>query len=192
MAFNINDMKSSLKGGGARPNLFDVQISFPGSIRSLVSQQNDVTFKVEAAQIPQSTVGLIQVPYFGRFMKYAGDRTFQPWQVNVINDEDFKLRHALESWSNSINEMIGNKRKLNAADYKQTAYVQQYSKTGRVIRTYKFDGIFPVSVGEINLEWSPNDQIERFAVVFEFDYWTVVDGNTGTLRGATVGSADSN
>jgi hypothetical protein len=192
MAFNINEMRNNgLQFGGARPNHFDVDITFPSSIRSLVNQQRDITLKVQAAQIPSSTLGVIQVPFFGRFTKYAGDRTFQPWQVNVLNDEDFKLRNALESWSNSINEMVGNKRKAgigsDAGDYKTSALVRQYGKKGNILRTYKFEGIFPAQIAEINLEWASNDQIEQFSVVFEYDYWTVEGGTTGTLKGSNVG-----
>lgn len=188
MAFNINEMRNNgLQFGGARPNYFDVTITLPSSIRSLVNQEKDITLKVQAAQIPSSTLGVIQVPFFGRFTKYAGDRTFQPWQVNVLNDEDFKLRNALESWSNSINEMVGNKRKTNIDDYKTSALVRQYGKKGNVLRTYKFDGIFPAQIAEINLEWASNDQIEQFSVVFEYDYWTVDGGSTGTLKGSNVG-----
>lgn len=188
MAFNINEMRNNgLQFGGARPNYFDVIIAFPSSIRSLVNQEKDITLKVQAAQIPSSTLGVIQVPFFGRFTKYAGDRTFQPWQVNVLNDEDFKLRNALESWSNSINEMVGNRRKSNIEDYKTSAFVRQYGKRGNVLRTYKFEGIFPAQIAEINLEWASNDQIEQFSVVFEYDYWTVDGGSTGTLKGSNVG-----
>ena len=159
-------------------------------ITNLANPERDITLKVQAAQIPSSTLGVIQVPFFGRFVKYAGDRTFQPWQVNVLNDEDFKLRHALETWSNLINEMVGNKRNLFLGNnYKTSALVRQYGKKGKndVLRTYKFEGIFPAQISEINLEWASNDQIEQFSVVFEYDYWTVVDGNTGTLKGSGVG-----
>lgn len=189
MAFNINEMKNNgLQLGGARPNQFDVTITLPTAITNLVNQERDITLKVQAAQIPSSTVGVIQVPYFGRFMKYAGDRSFQPWQVNVLNDEDFKFRHALETWSNLINEMVGNKRNgfLGNA-YKTSALVRQYGKRGNILRTYKFDGIFPSQIAEINLEWASNDQIEQFSVVFEYDYWTVDSGTTGTLKGSGVG-----
>jgi len=195
MAFNINEMKNNgLRLGGARPNQFDVIIELPSSIRTLADKEKDITLKVQAAQIPSSTLGVIQVPYFGRFMKYAGDRSFQPWQVNVLNDEDFKFRHALESWSNSINEMVGNKRKAfidpagNVGNaYKTSALVRQYGKRGNILRTYKFEGIFPAQIAEINLEWASNDQIEQFSVVFEYDYWTVDGGSTETLKGPKVG-----
>ena len=189
MAFNINEMKNNgLQLGGARPNQFDVTITLPQVITG-VNQEKDITLKVQAAQIPSSTLGVIQVPYFGRFMKYAGDRTFQPWQVNVLNDEDFKFRHALESWSNLINEMVGNKRNVFIGNaYKTSALVRQYGKRGNILRTYNFNGIFPAQIAEINLEWASNDQIEQFSVVFEYDYWTVVQSSQNdTLSGPIVG-----
>ena len=172
MAFNINEMKNNgLQLGGARPNQFDVTITLPQVITGLVNQEKDITLKVQAAQIPSSTLGVIQVPYFGRFMKYAG------------------VRHALESWSNLINEMVGNKRNVFIGNaYKTSALVRQYGKRGNILRTYKFDGIFPAQIAEINLEWASNDQIEQFSVVFEYDYWTVVQSSQNdTLSGPIVG-----
>lgn len=184
MPFNINEMKTNLQYGGARPNLFDVQINFPSSVANL-----DTKFKVQAAQIPPATLGIIQVPYFGRFLKLAGDRTYPGWQVNIINDEDFTIRNAMELWSNAINELVGNKRKKSASQnsYKTTALVTQYGKTGDPIRQYEFVGIFPAQVGDIALDWSNVDQIELFPVLFEYDYWVVKGGDTGTLTGSTIG-----
>lgn len=190
MTFNINDMKNELKFGGARPNLFSVQIEFPRGIGIPSDAERDTTFKVQSAQIPPATIGIIQVPYFGRFMKLAGDRTYPGWQVNVINDEDFKIRHAMELWSNAINELAGNKRKTQVSrnDYKKTATVTQYGKTGSPIRTYKFEGIFPVQVGDIALDWANVDQIEVFPVLFEYDFWKVVSGTPyGGINSRTIG-----
>ena len=189
MAFNINEMKSELKFGGARPNLFSVTIGFPTNLGIPGDPTRDTTFKVQSAQIPSATVGIIQVPYFGRFMKLAGDRTFPGWQVNVINDEDFKIRHAMELWSNGINELAGNKRKaqIPGNDYKKTATVNQYNKTGEIVRQYEFVGIFPAQVGDIALDWANIDQIETFPVLFEYDYWRVIDGKTLGLIGRTIG-----
>ena len=137
---------------------------------------------VQASQIPESTLGTIEVPYFGRKIKLAGDRTFAQWTVTVINDEDFLIRNAMEAWSAAINSHQGNLRGFpNASplNYKSQAQVVQYSKTGEILRTYQFNGIYPQSVASIPVDWNTTDDIERFDVTFDFDWWEVVGGTTG-------------
>lgn len=173
MAFNINEFKSQLVGGGARPTLFQVQILNP------VDPVADfkVPFMVKAAQLPQSTLGSFTVPYFGRQVKYAGDRTFGDWTVTVINDEDFIVRNAMEAWSNAINTHDGNLRAL-PQDYKSNGLITQYGKDGSPLRTYVFEGLFPITVSEITMDWSTGDTIEDFQVTFQYDFWRV-EGATG-------------
>jgi hypothetical protein len=179
MAFNINTIRQELRGGGARQNLFEVLITIKGATRANEAS-NKTLFMCQAAQLPSSQVGTIQVPYFGRFLKLAGDRTFDPWTVTIINDEDFLIRNAMEEWSNGINLLQANEREL--VEYKSTAQVTQYSKTGTAIRTYNFEGIFPSAVSSIDLGWDQNDAIETFQVEFQYDYFTV-SGPTGTITG---------
>lgn len=173
MAFNINEFKSQLVGGGARSNLFQVQILNP------VDPSGDfkAPFMIKTAALPASTVGQFNVPYFGRQVKYAGDRTFADWSVTVINDEDFLVRNAMEAWLNAINSHDSNTRAL-PQDYKSNALITQYSKNGDPIRTYVFEGLFPVSTAEIAMDWSTNDAIQEFQVTFSYDFWKV-EGNTG-------------
>lgn len=178
MAFNINQMRSQLRFEGARPALFEVRIFNPGN----ASGDLKTPFMVEAAEIPASTIGLIQVPYFGRPLKLAGDRVFGPWTVNIINDEDFLIRNAMEEWSNRINSFQGNFRRLGR--YKSDAEVIQYGKDGGVLRVYTLYGIYPEDVGAITLAWGDTDNIERFPVTFQYDYWTVTGGNTGDAGGS--------
>lgn len=177
MAFSINEIKSQLTYGGARPNLFQVRIDTKNSIADL-----KVPFMVQAAQIPSSNLGTIRVPYFGRQLKLAGDRTFEPWTVSVINDEDFKVRNALEEWSNRINRLQANVRSLDR--YKSDATVTQFAKDGSVIREYRFVGIFPTLVSQIELNWGDVDNYESFQVQFEYDYWEVTGGTTGNAGGS--------
>lgn len=171
--FNINNIKAALKGGGARQNQFSVHFRNPAN------QKGDLTapLLIQASSIPSVDIGTIQVPFFGRFMKLAGDRQYPEWQVSVLNDEDFLIRDALEDWSNKINGFESNIRRLT--NYKSEATVIQYSKDGRIIRQYEFHGIFPTNVGAIGLNWAENDQIEAFDVTFQYDYWTVTPGITG-------------
>jgi hypothetical protein len=173
MAFNINEFKSQLVGGGARPSLFQVQITNP--INSVADFK--VPFMVRAAALPESTTGSYQIPYFGRFIKYAGDRTFADWTATIINDEDFLVRNAMESWSNAINSHDSNTRALPQT-YKSNAIITQYSKDGRPLRTYVFEGIYPISIGAIPVAWESTDQIENFDVTFQYDMWRV-EGSTG-------------
>ncbi len=173
MAFNINDIKAQLAGGGARQALFQVSIQNPATSAANLK----TPFLVQASQIPASTLGTIQVPYFGRILKLAGDRTYEAWNVTVINDEDFLVRNAMEQWSNEINGMSTNVRRRNT--YKSQAQVLQYGKNGDVIRQYTFHGIYPTDISTIDLSWSEVDDYERFTVTFQYDYWTV-DGRGRT------------
>lgn len=177
MAFNINEMRSQLVYGGARQNLFQVRINNPAN----ASGDLKTPFMVQAAQIPESQLGVIPVFYFGRQMKLAGDRTFGDWTVTVINDEDFLIRNAMEEWSNRINRLERNVRDINR--YKSNATVIQYAKDGTKIREYKFNGIFPSIISPIDLDWASTDQIESFQVTFSYDYWTVSGGTTDRAGG---------
>lgn len=173
MAFNINEFKSELTGGGARPTLFQCQITNP----IVPAADFKVPFMVRAAGLPASELGSYQVPYFGRQVKYAGDRTFADWTVTIINDEDFLIRNAMEAWSNSIAAHDANTRTL-PQDYKSNGLITQYSKDGSPLRTYVFEGMFPISISEIAMDWSSTDQIEEFTVTFQYDFWRV-EGATG-------------
>lgn len=178
MAFNINEMRSQLTGGGAKASLFQVQITNP--VTNIADLK--VPFMVTASNIPESTLGVIEVPYFGRKIKLAGDRTFGEWQVTVMNDEDFLIRNAMEAWMNSINSHVSNLRQFptsSPSEYKQQAQITQYSKAGVPIRTYQFNGIFPSSVSAIQMDWNDVDTIERFDVTFQYDWWDVSGGVTG-------------
>jgi len=182
MAFNVNEIKAQLEYGGARPTLFQVQIINP------VEPAGDLKtpFLVNAAQIPEATIGVIEIPYFGRKVKIAGDRTFAPWSVQIINDEDFLIRNAMETWQNAVNSLQGNLRTTGssgASSYKSDAIVSQYGKTGDLVRQYKFVGIFPTLISNIQLSWEAVDEFERFDVEFQYDYWQVVDGITGNAGG---------
>lgn len=183
MAFNINDIRSQLVLGGARPSLFQVTISNPANSIADIK----TPFMVRATQIPASTLGVIEVPYFGRKVRLAGDRTFGEWSVVVMNDEDFLVRNSMEEWSNQINTLQTNLRGFGAASpllYKSTATVTQFSKTGVPIRTYTFNGIFPIEVSTIDVDWNATDTIEEFTVTFGYDWWEVTGGITGDAGGS--------
>ena len=178
MAFNINDLRSQLTFGGAKSSLFQVQITNPAS--GLADLK--VPFMAKAATLPASTLGTIEVPYFGRKIKLAGDRTFEEWTVTIINDEDFLIRNAMEQWAASINSHQGNITSFASASplqYKAQAQITQFSKTGTPLRVYQFNGLFPVQIGGIEMNWENENQIEEFQVTFQYDWWSVVGGITG-------------
>lgn len=183
MAFNINDIRAQLALGGARPSLFQVIISNP--INPIADIK--VPFLCKVAQIPSSTLGLIEVPYFGRKLKMAGDRRFDPWTVTIINDEDFAIRDAMEQWNNYINLYQQNVTALPSgapSEYKSQATVTQYGKNGEVLRTYQFNGIYPEVVSPIDLAWATVDEIEEFQVTFQYDTFEVIPGITGNAGGS--------
>lgn len=179
MAFNINQFTGNLTFGGARPTLFQVNITNPvngaGDIK--------VPFMVKAAQIPPVEFGTIEVPYFGRTIKVAGDRTYSEWTVTCINDEDFLIRNAMEDWCHSINSAQENLRSLGSSSpslYKTNAQITQFSKTGVPLRVYDFIGLYPSNIAAIETAWDSTDQIEEFTVTFNYDYWVIAGGTTGS------------
>ena len=176
MAFNINDFRANMQGDGARPNLFEVFLKFPGPLTNVDSglAESQIRFMAKAAQLPGSTVGIVPMYYFGREMKFAGNRTFTDWTLQIINDEDFKVRNALERWMNSINSHAGNLRDAGARapnSYTGSAQVYQYGKTGQTLKSYNFIGMFPVDIAPIDLDWGSNDTVEEFSVTFAYQYW---------------------
>ncbi|CAB4162856.1 tail tube protein [uncultured Caudovirales phage] len=177
MPFNISSFKSNgLVYGGARPSLFEVYLSVPQGIGIDSVSVDKFRFVCRTAEIPESTVGSIPIPYFGRVHKVAGERTFNDWGVTVMNDEDFSVRSLFETWSNAINRLVSNVRDPNISNetYKTDLEVIQYAKDGSKIRSYQIVGAFPTSIGAINLGWDSTNQIEEFAVTFSYDYWVPV------------------
>jgi hypothetical protein len=143
MSFNINEMRNQLSGGGAKASLFQVIIDNPYD----AAGNNKIPFMVQATSIPEATLGTIEVPYFGRKIKLAGDRTFAEWNVTVINDEDFLVRNGMETWMTEMNNHVSNLRTAGVpSNYKRTALVTQFGKNGDAIRTYRFNGLFPTNI----------------------------------------------
>lgn len=163
MAFNVNGFKQALTGGGARPTLFEVSIPRLG----------DTRFFIQSATIPASKVQPIDVPYFGRKIRVAGDRTYDDWTTTVINDENFTIRNKVEQWSQGINQYVSNIRTAgsNPEQYKYDATVTQLGQEGTVLAVYTFVGMFPIDISAINLDWNNDNQIETFDVTFTYDYW---------------------
>jgi hypothetical protein len=174
MAFNVTEFRSQMVGDGARPNLFQVTLTFPAIAANGSVAGQKATFMAKAAQLPGSTVGTVPVYYFGRELKFAGNRTFTDWTLQIINDEDFVIRNSLESWMNAINSHSSNIRNSAAGTptgYTVDASVSQYGKTGNILKTYKFIGLFPLDIAPIDLDWQNNDTIEEYSATFAYQWW---------------------
>lgn len=208
----IEDFKARMIGGGARPNLFECEIAFPSfATASTTSSTNDASrsvseltrFMIKAANLPASNVGVIEVPFRGRNLKIAGDRTFDVWTITVINDVDFTIRTAFEKWMNAINKHDDNSGLINPAQYQRNAIVKQFGRSSTssaasnitsptltgggdqlpVLKAYKFYGIFPTSVSAIDLSYDSTDTIEEFTVDLQVQWWDALDSNAITQLG---------
>ena len=167
---NITDFKAKLAGGGVRSNQFKVTMPFPGYAQ-VGGEIEDLAFLCRATVIPAMTVGNINVPFRGRQIKIAGDRTFEDWSVTVINDTDFKLRNAFERWQNGINNMTDNEGLTNPVDYQVDIFVDQLDRNGATLKSYTLRGAFPTSLADIDLSYTDNNSIETFTTTFTYQYF---------------------
>lgn len=190
----IDKFKSRISGGIARPNLFEVVLATPDGV--VDTDVNDFGIKsrflVKAAALPASNIAPISVPFRGRTLKIAGDRTFDEWTVTVINDTDFAIRSSMERWMNSIAKVSDNSGLTNPEDYikdlkiyqlgrAEVAQNTQASETDMpILRTYKFHGCFPTNVSQLDLSYDQSDALEEFTVTFQVQWWEA-DGNGGSV-----------
>ena len=164
----VDDFKSKLRGGGARPNLFKATVNFPGYAGGDVEL---TSFLCKTAQLPASVMNVIEIPFRGRQLKIAGDRTFEPWTVTILNDTDFSIRNAMERWMNGINANQANTGLTNPVDYQADLVVEQLDRDGNSLKTYNFRGCFPTNVSEIEVSYETVDAVEEFTVEFQVQYW---------------------
>ena len=197
----LRDFKSKLAGGGARPNLFEASInSFPTAIQDAWDNSSEAEggafkFLCKSTALPASNLGSIEIPFRGRTLKVAGDRTFDDWTVTIINDEDFRLRTAFERWSNVMSQLDDATGVTNPTSYMTDAFIQQLGRgpevgaatnnggNSSILRSYKFFDVFPVTVGEIALSYDTTDALEEFDVTFRYQYFTV--GSSGDSGAST-------
>ena len=186
----IDDFKANVAADFARPNLFQVDLSFPQKIINNASLINLGKFTVRAANLPASQIGVIEVPFRGRVLKIAGDRTFEPWTITIQNDSAFALRSAFELWTSSIqsyNENFTQAAGLGSSDdatgYFSDMLVHQLARdikdgeSPKILKSYKFYNVFPSSIAAIDLDYGNNDAIEEFTVELQTQYWTPVDSS---------------
>jgi hypothetical protein len=181
----ITDFKSKLTGGGARSNLFEVVLSFPDAAQADATVLDKARFLVKGANLPASNVAQIEVPFRGRVLKIAGDRTFDSWTVTVINDTDFAIRSAFENWMNKINRVSDNTGLTNPASYQADAYVYQLDRTGETLRAYHFYDVFPTQVAPIDLSYDAQG-IQEFTVELQVQWWEAVKGNAANAGGTDI------
>ena len=202
MSFSINGFRSNLIGGGARPSLFEVSLSFPTltSTSTTISGDTDAAtttpqskFLIKGTSIPASTIGTYDVSFHGKQVKIAGDRTFETWDTTIINDEGFEVRHKLENWMELIQNHKLNTRSEalgtvtyegDAANYKKDISVSQFSQNGVTLRQYKFIGAFPTTLSAIALDWGTSE-IEEFTCTWTYDRWEAEDTSSAARK--TIG-----
>jgi hypothetical protein len=178
MAFqkSISDFKAVLQGGGVRPTMFQVEITFPAGVSADGTDAADRgQFLIKAAQLPPSNVGVIDVPFRGRKLKVSGDRSFADWNVQVINDTSFTLRKTFEKWAEKIQNHNYALGATQLSDYYASAIVRQLDRDGTQLRSYGFQGIWPSSVGEIALDFGTNDTHEEYDVTFCVQWWNAIE-----------------
>lgn len=177
MTFNISEFVSNgLVHGGARPSLFDVTIFTPfGS-----PTESRASMLVHASELPSSPIQQVPAYYFGRAIKLAGNRDFDDWEVEVLNDEDFALRIMFENWSNKINALVSNRQSDDSISngYKSNGLVRQYKQDKTVAREYELVGIWPRQISPIRLDWERGNAIETYSVRFSMDWW--IPASTGS------------
>jgi hypothetical protein len=176
---NISQFKSKLIGGGARPNLFEVELTtLPPNVVS--NWDADIfQFMCKAAALPAQNIANIDIPFRGRIFKVAGDRTIDTWTITVINDEDFRFRNAFENWTQQIANLDDNMGTTDPSAYMVNAKVYQLGRGSEkssqnnsgtenvVLKEYEFINIFPTNVSAIDLSYDTGDTIEEFTVEFQ-------------------------
>ena len=186
----ITDFRSKLGGGGARPNLFEVNLGNFGGDGTTggwnTNIESEFRFMCKASSMPTQTIGSVDVPFRGRILKVAGDRTFEPWSVTVINDEDFKVRKGFEAWTEKINALATGVGEVNPNNYMGNGTIKQLSRSAtvagndtaqRVLHEYKVEEIWPSEIGAIDLSYDTSDAIEEFTVTFQIQYFESIAKN---------------
>ena len=173
---NIADFKAQMIGGGARPNQFRVELTFPSYVTLGVVAGARAQFLCKAAQLPASTIETLPVLYRGRPVNFAGERTFQPWTVTIYNDTTFGIRNALEQWQSGIQNYNTTNGRVNPTDYQVDLIVHQLDRNGAIIKSYKFVDAFPTTISAVGLDYEQQNAIEQFDVEFQYNFFTSATG----------------
>ena len=169
MAFSVANFRDNLQFGGARPSLFEVQVTDPGLGIGL--NGNKFTFSCKAAQLPSSVIAQIDVPFRGRQLKIAGDRTFENWNITVIQESSMEVRNSFERWLNGINEHVNGTGLVNPVDYQADMLVEQLDRNDNVIKSVNIRGAFPVNLGAVELSYETTDALAEYTIEWAYQYW---------------------
>jgi hypothetical protein len=167
---DINEFKARLGAGGARPNQFMVTLTFPAAVGAAAGQDS---LLVTAASLPASNVNTTTIQYRGREVKFAGERSFDPWVITIANDTSMRLRSLFERWSDLMNNRLNNGGETAPALYMADLTVEQLDRNDAVIRSYSMKDAWPTNVSEIALAYSQNDVISEFQVTFQYQWFEV-------------------
>ena len=199
MATKLSNFISDI-GQGVKPNMFIVDIAFPNEVSGAEGDADMINLLCKSAALPASNLGVIEVPFRGRTVKIAGDRTFDTWTATFVNDKEMKIRAYFEQWLAQINSHETNNAPLftpsETDGYTRLLKVKQLEKnaseSGEVLRQYNLFYAFPTNVSQIDLAYDSNDQIEEFTVEFQYSYWKAVSGDTQNgVSGVKSGIGDS-
>ena len=187
--FNVDRFKAELTNGGARPNQFAVQLTFPNYVVARAAAVNKSPFLVTTAELPGQSIGVTPVYYRGRLIKMAGDREFAPFSCTVINDSAFTIRTAMEQWMNGIENLRNKTGALQPSVYQTDMFVSQLDRNGAVLKQYKLLGAFPVDIGAVGLDFGSNDQLSTFSVSFQYQTFEFTNNPASQLIDAltTIG-----
>ena len=179
--FNVERFKSSLTNGGARPNQFAVQLSYPTYVGGAALAVARSPFLVNIAELPGQTVNPAIVQYRGREVKFAGDRIFAPYTITVLNDAEMSIRNAMEQWMNGMEDLAAKFGRLQPSEYQRDLDVFQLDRNGNILKSYKLVNAFPVDLSPVALDFGANDQISQFTVTFQYQHFTTSSNPLGSI-----------
>ena len=179
--FNVERFKSALTNGGARPNQFAVQLSFPTYVASQSLAVARAPFLVSVAELPGQTVNPAIVQYRGREVKFVGDRVYAPWTITVLNDAEMSIRTAMEQWMNGMEDYANKFGRLQPSEYQRDMQVFQLDRNGNALKSYNIVNGFPVDLSPVALDFGANDQISSFTVTFQYQHFTTSNNPLGSI-----------
>jgi len=179
--FNVERFKSALTNGGARPNQFAVQLSFPTYVTGQALAVARAPFLVSVAELPGQTVNPAIVQYRGREVKFVGDRVYAPWTITVLNDAEMSIRTAMEQWMGGMEDYASKFGRLQPSEYQRDAQVFQLDRNGNALKSYNIINAFPVDLSPVGLDFGANDQISSFTVTFQYQHFTTSNNPAGSI-----------
>ena len=179
--FNVERFKAALTNGGARPNQFAVQLSYPTYVTNQSLAVARSPFLVSVAELPGQTVNPAVVQYRGREVKFVGDRVFAPWTVTVLNDSEMSIRSAIEQWMGGMEDYATKIGRMEPSSYMRDLDVYQLDRNGNILKSYKLVNAFPIELSPVGLDFGANDQISSFTVTWTYQHFTTSNNPLGSL-----------